>query len=153
MTDLAQRDVPHANQVNNTMSKFNNNHAFEILTDEQIVALMYAGLYTAQTPVRSVNDMLHSTVPRIIPPNEYFTSGDVNLRPIRNLYLISNNFGTHNSIRVHGEWGILEKIPVNSDDNQLIYDQTVLGMAYLDCSNQTLSLIDFKIKGPRREYR
>ena len=30
--------------------------------------------------------------------------------------------------------------------HQLIYDQTVLGMDYLDCSNHTLSLIDFKLK-------
>ena len=47
---------------------------------------------------------------------------------------------------VNGEWGILKKIPVSADYNQLIYDQTVLGMDYLDCSNQTLSLIDFKLK-------
>ena len=29
----------------------------------------------------------------------------------------------------------------------MIYDQHALGMDYLDCSNQTLSTIDFKIKG------
>ena len=46
----------------------------------------------------------------------------------------------------HGEWGILKKIPVNADYNKLIYDQTVLSMDYLDCSPQTLSLIDFKLK-------
>ena len=28
----------------------------------------------------------------------------------------------------------------------MIYDSTVLGMDYLDCSNQTLSRIDFKVK-------
>ena len=42
--------------------------------------------------------------------------------------------------------GHFKKIPVIADYNQLIYDQTVLGMDYLDCSNQTLSLIDFKIQ-------
>ena len=47
---------------------------------------------------------------------------------------------------VHGKWGILEKIPVSAVNNQLIYEQTVLGMYYLDCSNQTTSLIDFKLK-------
>ena len=47
---------------------------------------------------------------------------------------------------VNGEWGILKNIPVSANNNQLIYDQTVLGMDYLDCSNQTLSLIDFKLK-------
>ena len=47
---------------------------------------------------------------------------------------------------VNSEWGILRKIPVSDDYNQLIYDQTVLGMDYLDCSTQTLSLIDSKLK-------
>jgi len=47
---------------------------------------------------------------------------------------------------INGEWGILKKIPVNAGYNEIVYDQTVLGMDYLDCSNQTLSRIDFKIK-------
>ena len=47
---------------------------------------------------------------------------------------------------VNGEWGILKKIPVSADYKQLIYDQTELGMDYLDCSNLQLSLIDFKLK-------
>ena len=70
----------------------------------------------------------------------------VDLHHIRNLYLISNTLGTHNSMAVNGEWGILKTIPVSVDYDQLIYDQTVLGMDYLDCSNQTLSLIDFELK-------
>ncbi|MFM7988352.1 MAG: hypothetical protein ACKPKO_54475, partial [Candidatus Fonsibacter sp.] len=47
---------------------------------------------------------------------------------------------------INGEWGILKNIPVNASYNDIVYDQTVLGMDYLDCSNQTLSRIDFKIK-------
>ncbi|MFM7986875.1 MAG: hypothetical protein ACKPKO_46930 [Candidatus Fonsibacter sp.] len=47
---------------------------------------------------------------------------------------------------INGEWGILKKIPVNANYNEIVYDQTALGMDYLDCSNQTLSRIDFKIK-------
>ncbi len=47
---------------------------------------------------------------------------------------------------INGEWGILKKIPINVGYNEIVYDQTVLGMDYLDCSNQTLSRIDFKIK-------
>ena len=64
---------------------------------------------------------------------KFWTSGYVNLHPIRNLYLISNTLGTYNSMAVNGEWGILKKIPVSADYNQLIYDQT-------------FSLIDFKLK-------
>ena len=61
--------------------------------------------------------------------------------------------GTHNSMSANGELGSLKEILVSADYHQLIYDQTVLGMDYLDCSNETLSLIGCKIKGPRREHR
>ena len=74
------------------------------------------------------------------------TSRYVNRHPIHNLYLISNTLGTCSSMAVNGECGILKNIPVRADYNQLIYDQTVLGMDYLDCSHQTLNLIDFKLK-------
>ena len=76
------------------------------------------------------------------------TSRYVHLHPIHSLPLISNTLGTHNSMALSGEWGIQErkKIPVSAAYNKLIYDQTVLGMEYLDCSNQTVSLIDFKLK-------
>ena len=46
---------------------------------------------------------------------------------------------------INGEWGIIKKIPVSADYNQFIYDQTVLGMDYLDCSNQKVSLNDNKL--------
>ena len=62
-------------------------------------------------------------------------------------YLIISTLGTLNSMSVTGDLGILKTIPVCSDYNQLIYDQRVLGMDYLDCSNQTWSIIEFKIKG------
>ena len=42
---------------------------------------------------------------------------------------------------VTGEWGIIKKIPVSSEYNHMIYDQTALGMDDMDCSNQTLSVI------------
>ena len=37
-------------------------------------------------------------------------------------------------------------IPVSASYSEMLYYQTVLGMDYLDCSNQTLSRIDFNIK-------
>ena len=90
--------------------------------------------------------LLYNTTTRLVETSDYFTSVYVDLHPIRNLYLVSNTLGTRNSMRVNGEWGILKKIPISSGYNRLIYDQTVLCMDYLDCSNQTLSIIDFNIK-------
>ena len=40
--------------------------------------------------------------------------------------------------------GILKGAPVNAHYNQMIYDQTVLGMDYLDGSNLTLTRNAFK---------
>ena len=41
--------------------------------------------------------------------------------------VIFDTLGTHSSMSVTGEWGILKTIPVNSDSNQSIYDQIALG--------------------------
>ncbi|MFM7987941.1 MAG: hypothetical protein ACKPKO_52370 [Candidatus Fonsibacter sp.] len=47
---------------------------------------------------------------------------------------------------INGKWGILKKFPVNAGHHEMVNAHTVLGMDYQDCSNQTLFLIDFKIK-------
>ena len=47
---------------------------------------------------------------------------------------------------INGERGILKKIPASAGYNEMIYDQTVLGMDYLACSGQTLSRIGSKTK-------
>ncbi|MFM7983921.1 MAG: hypothetical protein ACKPKO_31810 [Candidatus Fonsibacter sp.] len=54
--------------------------------------------------------------------------------------------GNFNSVSVNGEWGIIKKVPKRAIYYEMIYDQTVLGVDYLDCSNQTLSRIDYKMK-------
>ena len=54
----ARRCASTANWANNTIIISNANDTFEILTDTQVVALMYMGLYTAKVPACSVNDML-----------------------------------------------------------------------------------------------
>ena len=71
--------------------------------------------------------MLRNTVEHSFPAEEarqvvinavlekVWTSGYVDLHHIRNLYLISNTLGTHNSMAVNGELGILKKIPVNAE--------------------------------------
>ena len=41
---------------------------------------------------------------------------------------------------------IVKKIPVNSGHGEVIFDQTVTGMDYLDCSRQTLSRLSFALR-------
>ena len=90
--------------------------------------------------------MLHNTEPKVVNTDDHYKSDYIDLFPIRNLYNISNTLGTNNSTSINGEWGILKKNPVSASYSEMIYYQTVLGMDYLDCSGETLSRIDFKIK-------
>ena len=105
-----------ANLGNNTIAIANTTDNFEILTDKQALALMYAGQLATKFPFSSVNDMLHNTVPQLIRPDinppanptdarllDNWAYGYLNLHPIRNLYLISNTLGTYNSMAVNGE--------------------------------------------------
>ena len=63
------------------------------------------------------------------------------------MYLMSNTPGNKKKLREHQRRvGYPQKNPVNACYSEMICDQTVLGMNYLDCSRQTLSRIDFKIK-------
>ena len=41
------------------------------------------------------------------------------------IYIISQSLGTYNSVSTNGDWGIIKKVPVNANFNQLIYDSTV----------------------------
>ena len=154
-----------ANVANNILVISNPTYTFEISIDEQVVAFMFEGKYAPKVPTCSVNDMLRNTVKHVIQAegarqvvinavlDKVWTSDKYDLHHIRNLYLISNTLGTHNSMAVHGEWGILKKIPVSADYYKLVYDQTVLGIDYLDCSNQKLSLIDFNLKDHSEKTR
>ena len=124
----------------------NGTHPFEILTDEQALALAYQDIGGITYPLNSINAIFQNDVPMVVGTDNTYKTNYLDLLPIRNLYLISNTLGNHNSMSINGEWGILNKIPVSSGYNKLIYDQTVIGMDYLDCLGQTLSRIDFKVK-------
>ena len=73
-------------------------------------------------------------------------SGYVDMYPLRNIYMTSSGLGNFNTMSVTGDRNIIKKIPVNAGHGEVIFDQTVTGMDYLDCSHQTLSRISFQLK-------
>ena len=122
-------------------------NTFEILTDKQALTHIAPGLTGASYPLNSINTMIQNFTPQtILKGVDYFKSGYVDLFPIRNLYIVSNSLGNYSSMSLNGERGILKKIPVRASYNELLFDQTILGMDYLDCSNQSISTLDFKLK-------
>lgn len=113
---------------------------FEILTDDQAVAEGF------DRSLQSLNDVLRNYTPSVHTYGTPYFSGYVDLFPIRNLYITSPNLGNYNTLSVSGERGIIKKVPVSANYNEMIFDQVVLGSDYLDCSRQTLSRLEFQLK-------
>ena len=126
--------------------QYTNALTFEILTDKQAISLNYP------TPVQSINNYLNNNVPKINTYASEYVSPYVNLNPIRNLYITSGNFGGYNTMSISGERGIVKKVPVRANFNEMIYDDAVLGIDYLDCSRQSLSRLEFQLKDVYGNY-
>ncbi len=47
---------------------------------------------------------------------------------------------------VSGERGIIKKVPVRAPSNEVIFDDAVLGIDYLNCSRQSLSRLEFQLR-------
>jgi hypothetical protein len=75
-----------------------------------------------------------------------FVSGYIDMYPLRNIYITSTGLGNFNTICVSGENRIVKKVPVNAGHGDIIFDQTVTGIDYLDCSRQTLSRVGFQLR-------
>ena len=79
--------------------------------------------------------------------NTPFISGYLNMAPIRNIYTHSSmgSFQTV-ALRPNGyDNTIIKHIPVNSNFNEMIYCDTVVVNDWLDCSDQTLRKISFRL--------
>ncbi len=114
---------------------------FEILTDGQAQAAGFHGN-------NSVNSVLRNFTPQVNDSlNNYtFESGYIDLLPIRNLYIVSSGLGNFNTMSVSGERSIVKKVPVNAGYGEMVFDQSLVGIDYLDCSKQTLSRLSFQLK-------
>jgi hypothetical protein len=115
------------------------NVVFEILTDSQLRALNI-------NADKTINNVLRNFTPEIHNHANPYVSGFVDLFPIRNLYLSCSGLGNFNTMSVSGDRSIVKKIPVNAGYGEMIFDQSVVGIDYLDCSRQTLSRIGFQLK-------
>ena len=76
--------------------------------------------------------------------NSPFVSGYIDLIPIRNLYLSCSGLGNFNTMTLSGNRNVAKKIPLNAGPGEIIFNQVVAGMDYLDCSGQTLSRTSFQ---------
>jgi hypothetical protein len=113
---------------------------FSIYTDEQLINV------GVPTPLNTINEVLRNFTPKVCNNTSPFTSGYVDLFPIRNVYITSTGLGNFNTLSVSGERSIIKKVPVTAGYGEIVFDQAVVGMDYLDCSRQTLSRVGFQLK-------
>jgi len=83
--------------------------------------------------------------------NSKFTSGALNLQPIRNVYIHSSALGNLSNIGPDGSQTVIKKVPVLAEFNNFVFDQTVIANDYNSCSGQTLKKLDFQFKTLRGE--
>ena len=124
----------------NKITITNNLYPFKLFTDEEL-----PGIANFTAPYNSMNRVLQNiTVSNTMSLS--FTSGFLDLHPIRNLYLVSPNLGTFDTLNVTGEMNVIKKIPVNANYNEMVYDQVVLSYDYVDVSKQTMKRLEFQLK-------
>ena len=75
--------------------------------------------------------------------------GQVNLQPIRNIYMHSSALGNLSNIGPDGSQTVIKKIPVSAEFNNFVFDQTVIANDYNSCSGQTVKKLDFQLKTSR----
>ncbi len=150
-----------SNTVNNTIkiTPTNASHLWKILTDADIATGMaglniggWAGHWTGSTydfknPL-DLNDIINNTegASDFFSAAAPFTTGYVDLQPIKNVYMYSTNLGTFKTVGCKGEVTIIKKIPVTAPDNEMIFSNVTSSSDWLDCSRQTLKTLWFELK-------
>jgi len=139
-----------ANVAYNSITISTSGFDFRIPTDYELAEyddFTYpASAYDRSNP-QSCNTILGNTSGSSIwyTSSRPYTSGFLQLTH-NNIYLSSPNLGTYTTLGARGESNILKKIPVTSAYGYLIVDQYTSNHDFLDCSEQTLSTLEFNIK-------
>ena len=127
---------------------------FQFLTDKELIQdtigannFAWNGDAYDKNDLKSANNIISNTQnSSIAHDNTHPFNNHLNLQPIRNLYLHSPNLGSFQTLGARGEQTIIKKIPVSSNQGEMIFSDYNPGSAdMLDCSKQTLRQIDFRL--------
>ena len=147
---LAGHITVSPNTAFNTITITSNSFDFRLPTDDELLTydngVYPTGSYDPSN-LQSCNDVLDNTTGRSpsYTSSKPYTSGFLQLTH-NNIYLSSPNLGTYTTLGARGESNILKKIPVTSGYGYLIVDQYTSNHDFLDCSEQTLSTLEFNIR-------
>jgi len=121
---------------------------FEILTTSQLKTKFNNHWLGADYDINNINDCneLISNLTPATYTNVFSFRGVVNLQPIRNIY-IHSSLGSYQTIGPTPDaTTCIKKVPVSADVGNYIFYDEFLFTDVLDCSKQTLSLLEFSLR-------
>ena len=130
----------HTNKLTiKLIDEFKAANVFQIYTDHFIEEIAPSLAH------RTINPITKNVIQKPLDNSDDVT-GYIDMYPLRNIYMTASGLGNFNTMSVAGDRNIVKKIPVNAPHGEVIFDQTVTGMDYLDCSRQTLSRLGFALR-------
>ncbi len=148
LTEIGYTPTVTYNAAKQTISISLASFNFQFLTDTELQSPSPAwnGAGYDQNSLNSANDLIKntedvSTLHNAANPLVTY----IDLQPIRNIYISSPNVGNFNTIGPRGQSSTIKKIPVTANFNEVIFDNTLVGNDYLDCSRQTLRTLEFRL--------
>ena len=148
----------------NTITITSSTLSFKLLTDDdmsyQDISTWVGGITVDYTNLRSANDLLRNYRGR---SKTYglqagsnavysYTSGFLDLQPIRNIFISSPNLGSFTTLGSRGEAGIICKVPVNADFGYLVICNIIAAHDFLNRSKQSLRTIEFNLRDVKGNY-
>ena len=133
-------------------------HFINFHTDEELKFLQ--GPYNYNTTIFNCgNDLLTNVFPNVLgspdvsgsPPSnpaKYY----LNLQPVRNIYMRSPNISSFSTIGCNGESSIIKKIPVSSNNGDMIFNNITSANDFLECSRATWKTLEFHLVDVNSKY-
>ena len=98
------------------------------------------------------NDLLTNVFPNVVGstlnPAKYY----LNLQPVRNIYMRSPNISSFSTIGCNGESSIIKKIPVSSNNGDMIFNNITSANDFLECSKATWKSLEFHLVDVNSKY-
>jgi hypothetical protein len=146
---------PHTNTLGISIA----GHECKIMSDAELTTVSDWGVAQVPYPhydvnnLASVNDLLTntgkvSTTGTAIYPAQYYLS----LQPVRNIYMRSPNISSFNTIGCNGESSVIKKIPVSSNQGDMIFNNITSANDFLDCSKATWKTLEFHLVDVNSKY-
>ncbi len=123
--------------------------AFKILTESEITADLNGSFnfpsYNASSPPDIVSKILKQTADTST-SSTTFTSGFIDLQPIKNVYIYCSNLSTFSTVAPVGGSGVIKKVPVTQDTGYYIFDNIMNTNDYVDVSRLSIRMLHFQLK-------